>query len=65
MSKSNLPKRDIPMVRTADGVLDVLYDEMDAFLDGDVDSKHASTVSRVANSIIKAIPFQKDGVNEK
>ena len=50
MTKSKLPRRGIPMERTADGVLSALYDEMDAFLDGDVDSKHAVTVSRVANS---------------
>jgi len=57
MPKSDLPKRHIPMIRTAHGLLDTLYDEMDAFLYGNVDSKHAATVSRVANSIIKALPF--------
>lgn len=57
MAKETLPKRHIPMTRTADGLLNTLYDEMDAFLYGDVDSKHAATVSRVANSIIKALPF--------
>jgi hypothetical protein len=57
MPKSNLPKRSIPMIRNADGVLETLYDEMDAFLDGKVDGKHAATVARVANSIIKALPF--------
>jgi hypothetical protein len=55
-----LPKRHIPMTRTPDGVLDTLYDEMDAFLDGKVDSKHAATVSKVANSIIKALPFRAE-----
>jgi len=59
-----LPKRDIPMERTADVVLTVLDDEMDAFLYGNVYSKHAATVSQVANSIIKALPFMKDTVNE-
>lgn len=63
MRKDKLPKREIPMVRTADGVLAVLYDEMDAFLDGFVDAKHAYTVSKVANSIIKAIPFSKTDTN--
>jgi hypothetical protein len=57
MPKSKLPKRSIPMVRNAAGVLNTLYDEMDAFLDGNVDGKHAATVARVANSIIKALPF--------
>ncbi len=57
--KKKLSKREIPMERTGEGVLKVLYDEMDAFLFGDVDHKHAATVSRVSNSIIKALPFQK------
>jgi hypothetical protein len=57
MAKKELSKRQIPMERTPSGLLHTLYDEMDAFLNGDVSSKHAFTVSRVANSIIKTLPF--------
>ena len=60
-----LPKRHIPMTRTAAGLLDTLYDEMDAFLFGDVDSRHATAVARVANSIIKALPFVAQNSNSE
>lgn len=62
---AKLPKREIPITRTADGILEVLYDEMDAFLDGKVDSKHASTVSKLSNSVIRALPFQKQPAEGK
>lgn len=43
------------VVRTTEGVRDVLFDELDAYLSGKVLDEHANTVQKLTNAIMKTV----------
>ena len=46
------------VIRTTEGLRDVLFDELDGFLAGKFDTEHAKTVTTITGSILNTV--QKD-----
>lgn len=46
------------VTRTTEGLRDILFDELDGFLDGKFDTEHAKTVTTITGSILNTV--QKD-----
>lgn len=43
------------MKRTTEGLRDVLFNELEAFLSGDVDGEHVKTVTRASGAILATV----------
>lgn len=41
--------------RTSEGLRSTLFDTLDAFLNGEIDSAHAKTVAKLSDSLLKSV----------